>query len=203
MNRSLGAGVPRGTPVLLIVLTVWGAAVAAAAHAGVYGRVAPVFLAGIIALGIVVPILVYGMSAGLRRYIERIGLRGLTAFHIWRIAAALVFFWYGANDWVPKSFVLNAGVGDLIAGLMALAVTVLPKSRNRYLVFHLFGFADFVVAVGTGLTLFVLNDPRMSGIQTLPMALIPLFGVGISGASHLMAFDLLRRGVGINRAMPA
>ena len=33
----------------------------------------------------------------------------------------------------------------------------------------------------------------MSGIQTLPMALIPFYGVGISGANHIMAFDLLRR----------
>lgn len=47
--------------------------------------------------------------------------------------------------------------------------------------------------------MFLLNDPRMAGIQTLPMALIPLYGVGISGASHIMAFDLLRRGVGIGR----
>jgi hypothetical protein len=38
----------------------------------------------------------------------------------------------------------------------------------------------------------------MAGIQTLPMALIPLYGVGISGTSHIMAFDLLRRGVGIS-----
>jgi hypothetical protein len=37
----------------------------------------------------------------------------------------------------------------------------------------------------------------MAGIQTLPLALIPLYGVGISGASHIMAFDLLRRRVGI------
>jgi hypothetical protein len=38
----------------------------------------------------------------------------------------------------------------------------------------------------------------MAGIETLPMALIPLYGAGISGASHIMAFDLLRRGVGIS-----
>jgi hypothetical protein len=36
----------------------------------------------------------------------------------------------------------------------------------------------------------------MAGIQTLPMTLIPLYGVGISGANHIMAFDLLRQ-VGI------
>lgn len=69
----------------------------------------------------------------------------------------------------------------------------------RALVFEIFGFADFVAAVGTGLTMFLLHDPRMAGIQTLPMALIPFYGVGISAASHMMAFDLLRRHVGIQR----
>ncbi|WP_395068073.1 hypothetical protein [Paraburkholderia silvatlantica] len=193
MNQIVEIQRNSGTRVLLSVLAVWGAAVVVAAGTGVYRAVYPLWLAGLIALGIVAPVVVYGLSRGFRAYIETIGLRSLTAFHIWRIAAALVFFWYGAHDLLPEAFVRNAGWGDLIAGLLALGVTLLPKTRNRYLVFHLFGFADFVVAVGTGLTCFVLNDPRMSGIQTLPMALIPFYGVGISGASHLMAFDLLRR----------
>jgi hypothetical protein len=186
----------RGTRVLLSVLAIWGLAVVYAAETGVYGAFPPLFLAVIIALGIVVPVIVYAMSEGFRAYIKAIGLRSITAFHIWRIAAALVFFWYGSHNLLPEIFVQNAGWGDLIAGLLALGVTLLPESRNRYLVFHVFGFADFVVAVGTGLSLFLLNDPRMSGIQTLPMALIPFYGVGISGASHIMAFDLLRRGSG-------
>jgi len=101
-------------------------------------------------------------------------LRGLTSFHVWRIAAALLFFWYGAHDLLPEVFVRNAGWGDLVAGLLAVGIILLPKTRNRYLVFQIFGFADFVIAVSTGLTLFLLNDPRMAGIQTLPMALIPI-----------------------------
>jgi hypothetical protein len=186
-----------GTRVLLTVLAIWGLGVVVAAETGLFSAISPLLLAPVIALGIVVPVIVYAMSKGFRDYIEAIGLRALTAFHIWRIGAALLFFWYGAHNLLPDVFVQNAGWGDLIAGLLALGVTVLPKTRNRYLVFHIFGFADFVVAVGTGLTLFLLNDPRMAGIQTLPMALIPLYGVGISGASHIMAFDLLRRHVGI------
>jgi len=199
MKAFSGMERPRGTATLLIVLAAWGLGVVTAARTGVYGLIDPRYLATLIAAGIVVPVLVYAMSRPVRGYIERLGLQGLTAFHIWRIAAALVFFWYGARGLLPQSFVLNAGIGDLIAGLLALAVTLLPKTRGRYLVFHLFGFADFVVAVGTGLTLFVQDDPLMAGIQTLPMALIPFFGVGISGASHLMAFDLLRRRTGMTR----
>ncbi|WP_220039370.1 hypothetical protein [Paraburkholderia silvatlantica] len=198
MNQIVEIQKNSGTRVLLSVLAVWGAAVVAASGTGVYRVIYPLWLAGLIALGIVAPVVVYGLSRGFRAYIATIGLRTLTAFHIWRIAAALVFFWYGAHDLLPEAFVRNAGWGDLIAGLLALGVALLPKTRNRYLVFHLFGFADFVVAVGTGLTCFLLNDPRMSGIQTLPMALILFYGVGISGASHLMAFDLLRRRSGLS-----
>jgi hypothetical protein len=197
MDREIEIRKRRGTRVLLTVLAIWGLAVAVAAQAGVYRAIYPLLLAPIIALGIVVPVIAYAMSKGFRAYIEAIGLRPLTAFHIWRIAAALLFFWYGAHDLLPQVFVQNAAWGDLIAGLLALGVTLLPESRNRYLVFHIFGFADFVVALSTGLTLFLLSDPRMAGIQTLPMALIPLYGVGISGASHIIAFDLLRRHVGI------
>lgn len=188
------------TRVLLGILIVWGLAVVIAAEVGAFRAVYPLWLAGLIALGIVVPVIAYALSRKFRAYIETVGLKTLTAFHIWRIAAALVFFWYGAHDLLPEAFVRNAGWGDLIAGTLALGVTLLPKTRTRYWVFHLFGFADFVVAVGTGLTYFLLHDPRMAGIQTLPMALIPFYGVGISGASHIMAFDLLRRRPGVSNA---
>jgi hypothetical protein len=197
MDREIEIRKSHGTRVLLAILAIGGLGVVVAAETGLYSAISPLLLAPVIAFGIIVPVIVYAMSEGFRDYIEAIGLRTLTAFHIWRIAAALLFFWYGAHNLLPQVFVQNAGWGDLIAGLLALGVTLLPKTRNRYLVFHIFGFADFVVAVGTGLTLFLLNDPRMAGIQTLPMALIPLYGVGISGASHIMAFDLLRRHVGI------
>lgn len=187
----------RGTRVLLSALAIWGLAVAVAAETGVYRAISPYSLAPMIALGIIVPVIIYGMSKSFQEYIAALGLRVLTAFHIWRIAAAFVFFWYGAHNLLPPTFVHLAGWGDLIAGILALGVTLLPESRNRYLTFHILGFADFVIAVGTGLTFFLMHDPRMATIQSLPMALIPLYGVGISGACHLMAFDLLRRRTGM------
>lgn len=52
---------------------------------------------------------------------------------------------------------------------------------------------DFLIAVGTGLTFSLLQVPMMNVVATYPVALIPLFGVGISGASHIMALDLLAR----------
>jgi hypothetical protein len=196
MNDAIDNRKRRGTHILLGILAIWGLAVVIAAETGAYGAIHPQLLAPIIALGIVVPVAVYAISRNFREYVQAVGLRSLTAFHVWRIAAALVFFWYGTHNLLPDAFVRNAGWGDFIAGLLALGVLLLPENRGRYLLFHIVGLADFVVAVGTGLTFFLLNDSRMSAIETLPMALIPFYGVGISGASHIMAFDLLRRGAG-------
>ena len=120
MDRELERRKSRGTRILLVALIVWGLAVAVAAEAGIFRAVYPLLLAPIIALGVVVPVIVYALSDGFRTYIEAIGLRPLTAFHIWRIPAALLFFWYGAHDLLPEAFVRNAGWGDLIAGLLAL-----------------------------------------------------------------------------------
>jgi len=39
----------------------------------------------------------------------------------------------------------------------------------------------------------LLQEPKMSLLTTLPMALIPLFGAGLSGASHIVALHTLSK----------
>ena len=92
MNQEIEIRKRRGAPILLTVLALWGVAVAAAAETGLYHAIYPLLVAAIIALGIVVPAIAYSISKGFRAYIEAIGLRALTIFHIWRIVAALLFF---------------------------------------------------------------------------------------------------------------
>jgi hypothetical protein len=182
-----------GNVVLIGFLAAWGIAVAAAAYAGVFMAMKPLYYGPLVAAGIAIPFLIYLLVPAVHRYFENIGVYPLTVWHIWRIPAALAFFWYGFHNQLPPAFWILAGVGDFLAGLNALPMLKGPASDDVYFRIHRFGFADFVVAVGTGLLFTVLNDPRMATIRELPMVLIPLFGVGISGASHLIAFDLLRR----------
>lgn len=107
------------------------------------------------------------------------------ALHVWRIHAALAFYYFGSQGLLPPLFVILAGTGDLIAGVLALyVVTVNPASRRAYTAFHVIGMADFIVAVGTGLTFSLLSDARMETIALFPLALIPLFGVTVSGAAR-------------------
>lgn len=178
--------------VMALALAAWALTVAWAAAEGFFLAIPMPFIALFVAAGIALPTLTYALSPPLKRFFRSAGLFPLTILHVWRVPAAMAFFAYGLAGALPPLFWILAGVGDLIAGLYAARLLLRPGDARYYRRFHLFGFADFVVAVGTGLTFTLLEDPRMATIAVLPMALIPLFGVGVSGASHLIAFDVMR-----------
>lgn len=175
---------------LLGAAALWFIAVVAAAQSGALAALGRAFMPGyalLVAFGIALPVAAWFALPRVREAVDAIGLRRLTLMHIWRIPAALLFFYFGLRGELPALFWLLAGIGDLAAGLFALTLLWGGASAARYRRVHWFGFADFVIAVGTGLTFTLLGDPRMGLLTTLPMALIPLFGVGLSGASHIVA----------------
>jgi hypothetical protein len=182
------------TRALSVTVLLWLLAVSWAALGGALAKLQMPWIAALVAAGIVLPTLAYFASPALQALAQRAGLKWLTALHLWRVPAAMAFYAYGLAGELPPLFWLLAGTGDLIAGLYAAGALRAQPTRAYYLRFHAFGFADFVVAVGIGLTYTLLLDPRMAPIAQWPLALIPLFGVGLSGAAHLVAFDLLRRG---------
>ncbi len=183
----------RTTNVFFGLAIAWFVAVIIGSESGFFSSLYQPLIGALVAVSIILPTIWYFSSSRVRLYVEAIGHRRIMLLHMWRIPAALMFFWYGANGQLPPLFWILAGVGDFIAGSLALYMAFKPESLRRYWIFNGFGFLDFVVAVGTGLTYTLLQDERMAPIAVLPMALIPLFGVGISGATHLMAFDMLRR----------
>jgi hypothetical protein len=196
MNTLSRAETKRITWAISGVVAIWGAAVVVGAKTGFFASLYMPLIAVIVAATIILPTLIYFASPRLQAYADSIGQSPILLFHTWRVPAALAFFWYGLHGELPTAFWVLAGSGDFIAGSYAAYLMLQPESGRQYLSFHIFGFADFVVAVGTGLTFTLLQDPRMALIAALPMALIPLWGVGISGGTHLIAFDMLRRGAG-------
>lgn len=187
------APIPAG---ITIATAAWGAGVVAASSSGALGAMAEAYMpayAGLVALGIAIPTALYFGSGPVRRAVDAIGLRRLTLFHLWRIPAGALFLYYAATGGLPLLFAVIAGIGDILAGLGAATLLRGEATPERLRRIHLFGFADFISAVGTGLTFTLLGDPLMATLTTLPMALIPLFGVGLSGASHIVALNALRR----------
>jgi len=193
-NPTTDPAFPRGAALALaLVVAAWGTAVAWAATTGLLAQLHPPLIAALVAASIVLPSMAYFSSSSLQALAMRVGLRPLTLLHMWRVPAALMFFAYGVSGELPPLFWVLAGTGDLIAGLYAAGALRVNETLGYFRRFHRFGFADFVVAVGTGLAYTLLEDTRMAPIAQWPLALIPLFGVGLSGTAHLIAFDLLRR----------
>jgi len=184
-----------------LAVVAWGAAVLVLSLSGSLGAIPLPALSVLIAAGIALPLLVVARSAALRRTVREVDLAHLTWFNVWRVPAAVAFFAVGAQGLLPARFVANAAWGDLAAGLLApvavlVAARLAASGRFRvYAAFHVFSFGDFLVAVGTGLTFTLLGDPLMRTLIDTPMALIPLWGVPITGAVSLLALHrLLARG---------
>jgi len=186
---------PSRTPQVWIAaaVLVWFCAVVLASASGWLGSLSPLAPPPIAALTMIVPIAVYFAVAALRESVESIGVRRLTAIHVMRIAAAPLFFWYGAHGLLPQIFVDRAAWGDIAVGLLALLAVTLWRRPSGYWLAHLFGMADFFVAFGTAIALTRQRPAAVHAVTGLPMALIPFFGVGFLATTHVMAYDLLLR----------
>jgi len=130
-------------------------------------------------------------SKTLNQYLSGFSLESLTFLHLWRIIAAAVFLSYGAQGLLPETFVTLAGYGDLIAGLMVPIALYFREKKQAFWIFNILGFADFLVAVGTGVAFAFAGNDVMLNIRLLPFAMIPLFGVPISGLTHVIMFKKL------------
>lgn len=177
---------------VLASLGSWGAVVAGASASGLLAKLPARLVAPLIVGGIALPTIAYARSSELKALARDVGIHKLSLFHTWRVVGTAAFLFYGSKDELPPTFVRNAAWGDLATSVLAGALLVLPRRRATYIAFHLFGLSDFIAALATGLRLTLKGDARMRTIATFPLALIPLFGVGLSGAAHLIAFDLLR-----------
>ena len=118
----------------------------------------------------------------------------LAYFHVWRIIAGAAFVYYGSTGILNEVFTNRAGYGDILAGVLAGALLLLPRRTSFVLTFHIVGFADLILAVATGIYLNNTAPETMTDITLLPIALIPLVGVPISLLAHVAAFDQMARG---------
>ena len=173
---------------LLVLIAIWFAVTLALALSGTFIGIGAMQIAAHIGLSIAMPMLLYYTWPPFKNLINEITPYGLAYFHVWRIFAALLFFYHAQQ--LPPMFVERAAWGDLIAGILAIIVYLLPKRSYLIFGFHFFGLLDLILAVGTGMYLTLILDPQMSIITHLPLVLIPLLGVPLSAISHLMAFDI-------------
>lgn len=178
---------------ILKYLAIWISAVVISSALGLFTQLPLPTIAALVVASIVTLLLIYYRDLAVRQYVTALNPRHLIAFHLWRIGAGVLFLYYGSQSLLPEQFVINAGYGDLAVGFLVPLILLGRGSTRKYIAFHLFGLLDFVVAVGTGLTFTLLQVPLMENLATFPIVLIPLVGVPLTGASSIMAIDVLLR----------
>jgi hypothetical protein len=116
----------------------------------------------------------------------------------------VIFLILYAAGKLPGVFAWPAGLGDLLAGVLAPPVVAYRRGprENADLVsaWNLFGLADLVVAVTKGMLsspspfqLFAFDLPNEL-ISRFPLVLVPVFLVPVSVLLHLASLAKLRRG---------
>jgi hypothetical protein len=187
-------------------IVLWFSSVAAASAAGLFQR-SPGDLPRPTLLAVVVPIVVflllYRSSTAFRDFVLSADLRLVTLLQAWRVAG-FVFIALYAHNLLPGLFAWPAGLGDIAIGASAPVVVLALLDRpgfaasRGFVVWHLLGIFDFVVAVGTG----TLGSGAIAGIVAevttepmgvLPLSLIPGFLVPLFTMLHLTAIFQARR----------
>ncbi len=179
-----------------MVLAAWAVVAAMLARGGFFeqgdpNRVPPIGITlALVLLGLAVCLLV---SPSLRRLLTN--QRNLILLNLWRLVGA-VFLLLMANGQMPALWALPAGIGDIIVGAMApwIAARVeTPQGRRDAIIFHLFGMADLVVAVGLGVMTSpgaaqVFHTTPTSELATrFPLVLVPTFLVPLAFVLHVIS----------------
>jgi hypothetical protein len=90
----------------------------------------------------------------LRAWLDRVDIRAIIALHNTRLVAGIAFLVLPEHGEGWRSFALPAGYGDIVVGLLAIAVIIwVPAKASASAIWfcrawNLFGFADILFVVG-------------------------------------------------------
>lgn len=187
MERTL----PR--PSLTPLLVVWFfVALALAALRVIAGR--PPLVGIALFLQIVGALVAYRRSEAFRAAVDALPTRALILLHVVRAPIGAAFVVMFSRGLLHSSFGLRGGVGDLVAGLAALAVSFAWERKRLVLAWNVYAFLDIVATVATAQKLALVDhDPiTLSSFGFAPFGMLPFFVVPLVVLSHLAIFARLR-----------
>jgi hypothetical protein len=180
--------------ILLLVIAAWAGSIAVLSTAGTLDFLAGLKVAPLILATILLPVLLYFVVLPLRRTIDGIGLRGLTAVHLLRYAGAAWILHLGANGIMQPLLARFAGWGDIVAATVALVVLLLPLAPWRYVLAHGVSLSDFMTSLVVGMALTLAEPAQMEGATRFPVAMILFFIIGFYASNSLICLNTLLRG---------
>jgi heme/copper-type cytochrome/quinol oxidase subunit 4 len=174
-----------------LVILIWGIAAFLLGYNHSFDNTSSVFFGLCIVAIQTTLLLLYFLNKSVKNFFNGINLSTIAILHSWRIFAGWIFISYA--DQLPKVFVNNAAYGDIIAGFLGIAVFIFGRTKLAYYVFNVVGLIDFILAVGTGITLSLMQLPGTELLTKLPLIIIPFFGVPISGLTHVVSLVRLSK----------
>jgi len=172
-----------------IVVVFWGIASFFLGYFGFFNLIPRLFFGVTVVVILTSLILLYQFNENFRQFSNAIPLKAIALFHVWRIFAGWIFLSYSGV--LSGTFINNAAYGDIISGFLSLTVFIFGHTKLNYYLFNIVGLLDFIVAVGTGISLTITGDAGMAPVIQLPLILIPLFGVPLSGFTHFISLSRL------------
>ena len=156
-----------------------------------------------------VALIVWGLAAlvliGCRKgpvlytWIQNADFRKLIGIHLVRFVG-IYFLVLGSRGDLPNGFARPAGVGDIVIGLGAVGLLVIPTvpAWQRWLrLWNFFGFIDIVFVAFNALRFGLQDSQSMAALRSLPLSLLPTFFVPLIIASHVLIFSRLISSPGI------
>lgn len=183
---------------LLALLTIWLAAANTVGASGTfYGMPAPV-IGGTNALLTTLTLLALYFNRPLRLWALTVSLRVLVLYHVVRFVGIgfLVLYEQGT---IPGEFAITAGWGDIAVAVTAIVVALIAlpaNTRSRWwilLVWNVFGLADILLVLFTGIRLGFADMAEMIWITAYPWSLLPTFIVPLVLVTHVLIFVRLHR----------
>lgn len=176
---------------IIIVLAVWLVSSILLGYAGVFQLLPGPVAGGAVAVFIAALLVLYFGNSGFRVSMDSMTLPQLTVFHVIRVGAGVLFFYYMAR--LPHAFAVTAAWGDLIAGVLAFGVILPARTKFYYYVFNLWGFADLINGLSLGMYFLIVGDVKIGFLLGLPLLPIPAFAVPVLLFSHFVSLRKLGR----------
>lgn len=180
-SQAKGKALPKLPYGLFALLAVWFGAAMATSTAGL---ISP----QLVALFAIFPIFIgwaLTFAGPVKKVIQGIPTHWLIYFQFYRVAGGIFIFPYLTEGYLTQGFALNAGIGDILTGLLAVPVAWLilrdghQRWRNLFLFWTALGILDLLVAFGSAAYFGFAAEgvaPNFP-ITTIPLFFGPPFGI--------------------------
>jgi hypothetical protein len=113
-----------------------------------------------------------------KQYFRTVPIKLLLQLGLWRVIFGALLIVSGLAGRLPDAFFWSAGIGDILAGLWALALANRTESSSRHMLLacNVFGLFDLVHVLSLGalfLAPFFLANPKVEFLTLLPFVGVP------------------------------